>query len=170
MICERGFFRAETMRRYHRLPALLMLIAAFTLGVLYVRTWARPAPSAQVATLAELMAQIAAGKAGPDTWFAYGQRLAEKGDLDGAVLAYRQVMSMDRANHRQARVECALALARAARERAEKEDEFYRFIQDLIHADPRFAMELLERSEFRDLAGRPRFQAARRDARAQAMD
>jgi hypothetical protein len=162
------------MARYRRLPAFLVLASALLLAGFYVRTWGRSSLGGDRIPLSALEAQIASGKATAETWNAYAQRLAEVQRYDDAVLAYRRVMELDPGNHRQARADCAIALARRAAQpgpsRSEKEEEFYDYVRTLIHGDPKFAMDLLDRSEFSAYVGRSRFEVLKKEARAQAMD
>src|SRR5437763_533842 len=97
-------------KRYSRIPAASVLVAAIALGALYLLTWNRIAgANASSRALDELEALIAADHADANTWDAYGHKLHELKRYDRAIVAYRKALELEPL-HREARIHCAIAL------------------------------------------------------------
>ena len=117
------------MNRYPRTPAMMILVAAASIGVLYVVAWGRvekiwkkQGPDQGIEALEK---QIAAdGKTGrvpATTWRAYANALMDAKQFSKAAAAYREVLALE-PTQRDAKFQCGMALAQAG-----AADDFYNF-------------------------------------------
>lgn len=125
--------------------------------------WTRSSTNG-AATLDELEIAVSAPDATPQTWLLYGQRLGENGRYRHAAVAYHKFLESE-PYHREARFQYALALARA-----NETEDLFTFLRDLVFAEPKLAVDLLDRRECQAYLSEPRFQSLQREARVQAMD
>ena len=174
-------------KRYSRIPAASVLVAAIALGALYLLTWNRIAgANASSRALDELEALIAADHADANTWDAYGHKLHELKRYDRAIVAYRKALELEPL-HREARIHCAIAAYRKALEleplhrdarihcaialvRSGDRDGSFAHMRDLVLADPKLAEDLFELPELRECLAEARFAALAKEAHVQAMD
>ena len=153
------------MVQHPRRPAVLIL--AF-IAALAAAAW--PLASrltghgAAPGTLDELELLITTGNADAQTWFAYGQRLAQTGRHTHAAMAFRKALELDPL-HRDSRMSCATSLARS-----QQHDELAAYLHDLLPADAKLALDLFEDPALRSLGATPRFAALREAARLQSLD
>jgi hypothetical protein len=151
------------MMRHRRWPAIVVLVLVVGVGALYVGSWGRGA-GGDGASIAELEKQISRGKVDAATWNAYGGKLVEAKRFEDAATAYKKVLELEPAN-RSAKTGCAISLAKA-----KNEEEFYKFMSDLVASDAKMAMDIFDRGECQAWLGQARFATLKNNARAEAMD
>ena len=160
------------MNHYPRKPALIVVVVALTLGVIYVSAWGRierlwkkqPADQSIEALKQRIDEGLKKGNVPIATWQAYGEALADAKQYTAAAAAFQEVLAQDPAK-REAKFGCGLALAQA-----NKPDEFYAFLKDMVFGEPKLAVELFERPEAQKFMGEARFAALSKEAKNQAMD
>lgn len=156
------------MNRYQRKPSVIILAVAALLGVTYVVAWGRVEQYLKQRngnhTLESLEQKIANGDKTAETWIAYGQALAERKRYGNAADAYRQVLTVE-PTRREAKFQRAVNLALAHRG-----DELHGFLRDLVHSEPKLAVDLFERPELQPFQSEPRFASLYSDARNEAVD
>jgi tetratricopeptide (TPR) repeat protein len=153
------------MNRYYRLPSLVVLLMVFGAGALYMHRYGRASGNGGQGIEA-LEALIKKQKDHPvkETWLSYAEALSSAGQFDRAAQAYKKVLELDPPN-RQAKFGCALALAEA-----KKSEDLYAYVKDMVFAEPKLAMDVLDRPELSEFMSDGKFQALQREAKAQAMD
>src|SRR4051794_50468 len=110
--------RGVCMTRHPRLPALIVLVVATSLGALYLVAWGQVEKywKGGNQNLDALRKQVEAeGKAGTvsaQTWLAYADALANAKRFAAASDAYKEVISLQ-PGKRDAKFQCGLALAQA---------------------------------------------------------
>ncbi len=139
---------------------VLLLIAS--IGAVYFHRHGRANGTGEGLEALELV--IHKGKADKEIWLRYAEALSTGGKFDRSAQAYKKVLELE-PFHRQAKFGCALALAQA-----KNTDELYQFVKDLVFAEPKLAMDLLDRPELMSFMSDKRFPALQREAKAQAMD
>ena len=155
------------MRRYRRMPAVIILAVIGVLGAGYVLAWDKveriwkKSPVEQ--SVEALEKKIAAGDQSAATWLAYAEALKAK-DPGRAATAYQQVIKLE-PGHKEAKFQCALCLANAARA-----NELHDFLKELVYAEPKLAMMILDRPEAQKYVSEERFALLKTEARNQAMD
>ena len=155
------------MLQYRRTPALIVLAVMAVLGVGYVLAWDKverlwkKSPGEQ--SIQALEKKIADGDKSAATWLAYAEALKPK-DPARAATAYKEVIKLEPAKN-QARFQCALCLANAG-----NSNELYDFLTDLVLAEPKLSMQILDRPETQKYMGEERFTALKTEAKNQAMD
>lgn len=161
-----------TVTRHRRTPALLILLVATVVGVVYVSAWGKIEQLFRKQDgnrdLQALETKIAAGKKDgkltPATWRAYGEALAEAKQFTRAAAAFKQVLALD-PFQRDAKFQCGLALAQAG-----VSDDLYAFLKDLVLSEAKLAVELFDRAEMQRYLGEERFASLAKEAKNQAMD
>jgi len=151
------------MMRHSRLPALIILVAVLGVGGFYLRHLSLATPASGV-TLEQLESTIAGGKASAQTWSAYARRLGELGRYGDSALAWKKVLELE-PNRRDARINCALALAQTS-----DEEELHSFMNELTFTDPKLTVEIFQRRELQGWLVKPRFVSMLKEAKSQAMD
>ena len=156
------------MVRYRRRPALIVLAVTALLGTGYVLAWDRVerlwTKSGGAEGVEALEKRIADGDKSAATWLAYAEALAGAKDHARAAGAYREVIRLD-PGRREAKFQCALCLAHAGRG-----DELHGFLKEMILAEPKLVMEVMERPEAQRFLAEGRFADLKEEARNQAMD
>ena len=156
------------MRRYRRMPAAIILAVIGVLGVGYVLAWDRveriwkKSPGEQ--SVSALEKKIADGDKSAGTWMAYGEALAKAKDYARAAVAYKEVIRLEPVR-KDAKFQCAVCLAQAG-----KADELHDYMKELVVAEPKLAMEILDRPEAQKFVSEERFAQLKVEARNQAMD
>src|SRR5258706_11875175 len=161
------------MNRYPSKQALIVVLIALTLGVVYVTAWAKieqlwkKQPTDQ--NLEALKRKVAEETKSPGgvsvaTWRAYGEALSDAKQFAPAAVAFREALAIDPAQ-RDAKFQCGLALAQAG-----AADEFYDFLKDLVYSEAKLAVELFERPEAQKYLAQERFASLSKEAKNQAMD
>lgn len=160
------------MNQYPRKPALIVLLVATVLGVVYVSAWGKieklwkKQPSGQ--SLEAMEAKIEElGKAGgvpAATWRAYADALMEAKQYSKAAAAYKEVLAIE-PFQRDAKFQCGLALAMGG-----DSDGFYNFQKDLVYSEAKLAVDIFERPETQSFRKEKRFADLVNEAKNQAMD
>jgi hypothetical protein len=160
------------MNHYPRKPALIVLLVATTLGVVYVSAWGKieklwkKQPAGQSIEAMEIkIAELSkAGGVPAATWRAYGDALVEAKQYAKAAAAYKELLEIE-PYQRDVKFQRGLALALAG-----ASDDFYTFQKDLVYSEAKLAVELFERPETQHYRQEPRFAALVNEAKNQAMD
>ena len=160
------------MNRHPRTPALLIVLVALSLGVLYVVAWGRveamwkkqPGEQSVEALEKRVADEQAKGTASAATWFAYANALADAKQWPKAASAYKEVLAIE-PGRKDAKFQCALALAQAG-----QADDFYNYQKELVYGEAKLAVEVFERPEAQKYLGQDRFSALAKEAKNQAMD
>ena len=147
---------------HRRIPSLLILIAAFAAGALYLRVWGKAGPSE---SLEQLEKRIAGGKADVNTWRDYGDRLVESRKFARAADAYRKALELA-PSQRELRIKLAVALAGGG-----QEEELYNYMRELItRNDSKLVLELFDKPELAKYLAQDQFLSLQTDARNQSVD
>jgi cytochrome c-type biogenesis protein CcmH/NrfG len=160
------------MNHYSRKPALLILLVAMTLGVVYVAAWGRieqlwkkqSGDQSIEALEKKIEEQTRAGGAPAATWRAYGEALMDAKQFAKAAAAFKELLALE-PYHRDIKFQCGLALAQAG-----AADDFYNFQKDLVYSQAKLAVELFERPETQKFLSEERFASLSKEAKNQAMD
>jgi tetratricopeptide (TPR) repeat protein len=160
------------MTRHPRLPALIVLVAATTLGALYLVAWGRIEKrwkNGGNQTLAALQKQVESeGKSAKgvsaETWQAYADALVNARQFAPAADAYKEAIALQ-PSRRDTKFQCGLALAQAG-----APDRLYDFLKELVYGDARVAEDLLNRPEAQKFLKEERFASLAKEAKNQAMD
>jgi len=158
------------MTRHPRLPALIVLVAATTLGALYLVAWGQVEKywKGGNQNLDALRKQVEAeGKAGTvsaQTWRAYADALVNAKQFAPASDAYKEVIALQPGN-RDPKFQCGLALAQAG-----ASAPFYDFLKELVYSDAKVAEDLFARPEAQKYLSEERFSSLAKEAKNQAMD
>ena len=156
------------MLRYRRTPALVVLAVMALLGVGYVFAWDKverlwkKSPGEQSVEVLEK--RIADGDKSAATWLAYAEALAKAKEYKRAATAYKEVIKLEPAKT-QAKFQCALCLANAG-----EKDGLHEYLKDLVLAEPKLTMEILDRPETQKFMTDDRLVALKEEAKNQAMD
>jgi hypothetical protein len=159
------------MTRHPRLPALIVLVAATTVGALYLVTWGhveRYWKGGGNQTLEALRKRVEAegkgGRVSAETWLAYADALNDDKQFAAAADAYREVIALQ-PTKRDPKFQCGLALAQAG-----AANPFYDFVKDLVYGDAKVAEDLFNRPEAQQYLKEERFASLAKEAKNQAMD
>jgi hypothetical protein len=160
------------MTRHPRLPALIVLVAATTLGALYLVAWGRVEKYWKKGgdrTVDALQKQVEAeGKTtkgvSAETWQAYAEALVGAKQFAAAADAFKEVIAL-RPGQKDAKFQCGLALAQAG-----APNPFYDFLKELVYGDARVAEDLFSRPEAQKYLKEERFASLAKEAKNQAMD
>jgi cytochrome c-type biogenesis protein CcmH/NrfG len=161
------------MLRYRRTPALIVLVVMALLGVGYVLAWDRverlwkKSPGEQ--SIQALEKRMADGDKSAGTWSAYAEALAKAKEHARAANAYKELIKLE-PGKKEAKFQCAVCLANAAQGENRYLDELYNFLNELLLAEPKLTMEILDRPETQKFMGEDRFVALKTEAKNQAMD
>jgi tetratricopeptide (TPR) repeat protein len=160
------------MNQYPRKPALIVLLVATVLGVVYVSAWGKieklwkKQPDAQ--SLEAMEANIAElekkGTVPAATWSAYANALMNAKEYSKAAAAFKEVLSVEPFQH-DAKFQCGLALAMGG-----DADGFYDFQKNLIYSEPKLAVDIFDRPETQGFRKEKRFADLVNEAKNQAMD
>lgn len=160
------------MNQYPRKPALIVLLVATVLGVVYVSAWGKietlwkkhPGGQSVEAMEAKIAELTKTGKVPPATWRAYADALVEAKQYAKAAAAFAEVLKAE-PFQRDAKFQCGLALAMAG-----DSDGFYNFQKDLVYSEAKLAVELFDRPETQRFRSEKRFAELVNEAKNQAMD
>jgi hypothetical protein len=151
------------MRKYARLPALLIL------GVAAIASAAIALTRTPPASIDEITQSVKNGTADGETWFKYGDLLRKKNQFHDAAYAYKQAQKKGCASIRAARFGQAVSLAQDPADPAG--EIFFAYINDeLIPADAKTALDALDSPEAQSRKASPRFDPTRQSAERQAVD
>ena len=159
------------MNQYPRKPALIVLLVATVLGVVYVSAWGKieklwkKQPSGQ--SIEAMEAKIAelskAGSVPVATWREYADALMGAKEYLKAAAAYKEVLALE--PQHDAKFQCGLALAMGG-----DSDGFFDFQKGLIYSEPKLAVDIFERPETQGFRKEKRFADLVNEAKNQAMD
>jgi hypothetical protein len=160
------------MNQYPRKPALIVLLVALTLGVVYVsawgqieKLWKKQGSTQGIDALEAKIAQLkASGGVPAATWLEYANALVEAKQYAKAAAAYKELLLIEPFHH-DAKFQCGLAYAMAG-----ASDDFYNFQKDLVYSEPKLAVDLFERPETQRFRAEKRFADLVNEAKNQAMD
>jgi tetratricopeptide (TPR) repeat protein len=160
------------MTRHPRLPALIVLVSAATLGALYLVAWGQIEKhwkNGGNQTLDALKKQVETEGKSPrgvsaETWLAYADALANAKQFAPAADAYKEVIALQ-PSKRDAKFQCGLALAQA-----DAPNPFYDYLKELVYGDPKVAEDLFNRPETQTYLKEDRFVSLAKEAKNQAMD
>ena len=160
------------MKRYPRMPALIVLTVAVLLGAAYVVAWGRVEKYWKKGgdqTLEALRKRVETeGKTdkgvSAETWGAYADALVNAKQFGAAADAYKEVIALQ-PGKRDPRFQCGLALAQAG-----AADPFYDFLKEMVYSDAKVTEDLFARPEAQPYLKEERFASLAKEAKNQAMD
>src|SRR4051812_21866902 len=160
------------MKRYPRMPALMVLVGAALLGAVYVVAWGRVEKywkNGGDQTLDGLRKRVEAEGKTPkgvsaETWLAYADALLGAKQFGPASDAYKEVIALQ-PSRRDPKFQCGLALAQAG-----EANPFYDFLKELVYGDAKVAEDLFGRPEAQPYLKEDRFASLAKEAKNQAMD
>lgn len=160
------------MNQYPRKPALIVLLVATVLGVVYVSAWGKieqlwkkqPGGQSVEALETKIAEQRKAGGVTAATWHAYADALVEAKQYSKAAAAFKELLLIE-PFQRDAKFQCGLSLALAG-----DSDAFYNFQKDLVYGEAKLAVELFDRPETQKYRSEKRFADLVNEAKNQAMD
>jgi tetratricopeptide (TPR) repeat protein len=160
------------MNQYPRKPALIVLLVATLIGVVYVSAWGtieklwkkQPGEQSLEAMEAKITELSKAGGVPAATWRTYADALVEAKQYSKAAAAYKELLELE-PFQRDAKFQRGLALAMAG-----ASDEFFNYQKDLVYSEAKLAVELFERPETKKYREEKRFADLVNEAKNQAMD
>jgi Tfp pilus assembly protein PilF len=156
------------MTRYARKPAAAVLVLSFGAGLgVLAATGQFRAGGVGGDAIDVLERAIASGKNDWQTWAGYGAALQQTHRYVHAAAAYGRALELqpDVEALSKLRFNEGVCLAQAG-----DADKFFAFFTHLTAADPKAAVDLLERAEVSGMRGDARWAGAAATARAQAAD
>jgi hypothetical protein len=156
------------MKKFSRTPALIILAIALIAGVALAFT--RPAPPGTD----ELTKAIRANTEDPEIWFQYAELIRQNKIPDtsaaDAVYAYQRAIKLNCANTRVAHFGLGVSMALDAHGDPTG-DNFFAFINnELIPADAKTALDVLDSPQAQSRKSNPKFAPAHKTADSQAVD